>query len=255
MADRRFNVGVQLHPQHCTMEQLRDAWTRAEALGVDSLWTWDHFYPLFGEPEGAHFEGTTVLAAMAATTSSPSLGLMVGCNSYRNPELMADIHRTIDHISGGRVYLGIGSGWFEKDYEEYGYEFGTAIERLHALRDALPRVKARVAKLNPPPIGKLPIMIGGAGEKVTLKLVAEYGDAWNTFGPVENWSKKNEILNDWCEKVGRDPSAIERTLCAGVEDIPNLDAFVEAGVQHVILMSSPPYDFAPLEQILAIAEG
>src|SRR4051812_40188331 len=163
MADRRFKVGVQLHPQHCTMDELRSAWMAADALGVDSIFTWDHFYPLYGEPEGPHFEGTTVLAAMAATTSNAMLGLMVGCNSYRNPELMADLHRTIDHISGGRAYLGIGSGWFEKDYVEYGYDFGTAGERLRRLDDDLDRLRARITKLNPQPLGRLPILVGGSG--------------------------------------------------------------------------------------------
>jgi len=164
MSERRFRVGVQLHPQHCTIDELRGAWERADRLGVDSIWTWDHFYPLYGPADGNHFEGTTLLAAMAVTTSRARIGLMVGCNSYRNPELMADVHRTIDQLSGGRAYLGIGSGWFERDYAEYGYEFGTARGRLDRLAEDLPRMKDRLAQLTPP-TGRRPADPGRRGRR------------------------------------------------------------------------------------------
>jgi len=251
---RTAKIGVQLHPQHCTMDQLRTAWMRADEMRLDSIWTWDHFYPLYGDDSGPHFEGMSLLAAMAATTTHAQLGLMVTCNSYRNPELLADMYRTIDQISGGRVYLGIGSGWFEKDYTEYGYDFGSAIGRLNQLANDLPRLKARLARLNPAPTGSLPILIGGSGEKVTLRIVAEQADAWNTFGPPENFAKKNAILDDWCAKLGRDPSEVERTVCVGIEDVDRFDAYVEAGATHLImmhgtLMSGGEFDFAAVERL------
>jgi len=255
MTERSFKVGVQLHPQHCPIDEFRAAWMAADELGVDSIWTWDHFYPLYGEPDGDHFEGTTLLAAMAATTTTAKLGLLVGCNSYRNPELFADIHRTIDQISGGRLYLGIGSGWFERDYDEYGYEFGTAVGRLRQLDTDLDRIKARLAKLNPQPAGKLPILIGGAGEKITLRIVAEKADAWNTFGPPESFAKKNAILDDWCAKVGRDPSEIERTVAISADEVDNWAAFLEAGATHLIVMTGNPFDLSPLKTLIAAAEG
>jgi probable F420-dependent oxidoreductase len=249
----RFRVGVQLHPQATTIDELRGAWRAADALGVDSIWTWDHFYPLYGDPDAAHFEAWSLLAAMAVDTQHARVGLLVGCNSYRNPDLLADMARTVDHLSGGRLNLGIGSGWFERDYDEYGYDFGTAGGRLRALGDALPRIKARLAKLTPGPVGPLPILIGGGGEKVTLRLVAEHANAWNSFGPPESYAHKNAVLDQWCAEIGRDPSEIERTVGVGGHEVDDAEAFLDAGATHLIVMTGHPYDLAPVERLLALA--
>src|SRR5581483_10436078 len=162
-----------------------------------------------GEKDGPHFEGWTLLTAMAMLTTRAEVGCLVTCNGYRNPNLLADMARTVDHISAGRLILGIGAGWNQRDYDEYGYEFGTPASRLKELGNSLPIIKARWEKLNPPPVRNIPILIGGGGEKVTLKLTARYADLWNGFGPPENWQRKNEILTNWCHEVGRDPAAIE----------------------------------------------
>lgn len=247
----RFKAGIQLRPQHTDTTSLRRAWEQADELGVDTIWTWDHFYPLYGEPDGAHFECWSLLAAMAVTTQHAKFGALVTCNTYRNPELLADIARTVDQLSGGRLILGIGSGWFQRDYDEYGYEFGTAPGRLQELKAALPRINARLEKLNPKPAGDLPLMIGGSGEKVTLRLVAQYADMWNTFGPVENFAAKNAILNDWCAKEGRDPKAVERTVMIGNDEIPNVQAYLDAGAEHIIIGGDHPFDMGPLKDLLA----
>ena len=221
-------------------------------MGVDSIWTWDHFYPLYGDPEETHFEGYTLISAMAADTCHASVGALVTCFSYRNPQLLADMARTIDHISNGRFVLGLGSGWFERDYVEYGYEFGTAIGRLKALEAGLPVIKARLAKLNPQPVrGSIPIMIGGSGEKVTFRIVAEHADQLNTFGDPATVRHKNDVLNEWCAKIGRNPKEIERTIAVDPKELERAEEYAEAGADHLIAMIGSPFDFTAVEKALA----
>lgn len=252
---RRFRVGVQLHPQATTVDALRDAWRAADALEVDSIWLWDHFFPLYGDPNAAHFEAYSLLAAMAADTQHAHIGALVTCNSYRNPNLLADMARTIDHVSHGRFVLGIGAGWFERDYEQYGYEFGTARSRLQALEDSLHTICDRFGRLEPPPQGPLPILVGGSGEKVTLWLVAEHADAWNAFGPPEQYARKNAVLDDWCAKVGRNPRQIERTVAIRPAEVDDWQAYVDAGAEHLIVMTGAPFELEPVRRLLELAAG
>jgi probable F420-dependent oxidoreductase len=248
-----IRVGVQIRPQHTTYAAFAEAVRQCEALGVDSLWTWDHFYPLFGDSDGPHFEGWTLLTAIATLTTRVEFGALVTCNTYRNPNLLADMARTIDHISGGRLIFGIGAGWFERDYNEYGYEFGTAPDRLRALSRSLPIIKERWAKLNPPPVrNPIPILIGGGGEKVTLKLTAQHADLWNGFGPPENYQRKSQILDDWCRQLGRDPASIERTAMIGTHD---LDAMHEAGATHMLLGFNNLSELKEVERLVTWREN
>lgn len=242
----RCKVGVQLWPQHTSIAALRDAARRIDAAGLDSLWTWDHFYPLSGEPDGDHFEGWTLLTAMACDTERVTVGLLVASTGYRNPHLMADMARTLDHVSGGRAVLGVGAGWFQRDYDEYEYPFGTAGARLHDLEGDLFRMRKRIAGLRPAPIGRLPVLIGGGGEKVTLRIVARFADMWNGYGPPEDFARKNALLDDWCERLGRDPAEIERTVHVGVHEVDEIGAYREAGAQHIIVRLADPFDLDPV---------
>jgi probable F420-dependent oxidoreductase len=248
---RRFKVGFHFYQEHTTVPQLRAVWREVDSLGVDSIWPLDHFFPINGDPNGAAFDGWTLLAAMAIDTQHAHLGVMVTGNPYRNPDLLADMARTVDHLSGGRAILGVGGGWSERDFREYGYHFGPPGERLRQLEESLQRIRTRLPRLNPPPIGPLPVLIGGAGEKVTLRLVAQHADMWNTFGPLEHWAAKNAILDDWCARVGRDPGQIERTVfLTDPAELDHLDDYLAAGAQHVILGSAAPYDLGLLQALL-----
>jgi probable F420-dependent oxidoreductase len=250
----RVTIGVQIIPQHGDFEAMRRAWIEADALGVDRIYNWDHFFPLSGDRNGKHFESLTVQAAMAAVTKKAEISSLVICNSYRNPNLLADMARTIDHISGGRFVLGIGSGWFQTDYDEYGYEFGTAGSRLRDLARALPIIKARWERLNPPPLRRIPILIGGGGEKVTLRIVAEHADMWHAFGDPATMKHKSDVLDDWCSQVGRDPAAIQRstTIRRLTGDRGDPDDFLELGfTDFVVSVQGPDWDLAPLEDALA----
>ncbi|HTW11361.1 MAG TPA: LLM class F420-dependent oxidoreductase [Solirubrobacteraceae bacterium] len=248
-----IRVGVQIQPQHASFEQMLQAFREAESLGADSIYTWDHFYPLYGEPDGKHFEGVVALTALAAVTERAKVGALVFCNSYRNPQLLANVHGSIDNLSGGRVILGIGAGWFERDYEEYGYEFGTAPERLRALGRDLPLIKERLAKLNPRPVGPMPIMIGGAGEKVTLRLVAEHAQMWHSFGDLDVYQAKSAILAEHCARIDRDPDSIERIwgVHEGVHE--KADGLADAGVSEITIGiggSESGYDLGPVRELI-----
>jgi probable F420-dependent oxidoreductase len=242
-------IGVQLSQQDTTVDELRRAWREADDMGVDSIWVWDHFFPLSGDPNANHFEAYSLLGALAIDTHRARFGALVTCYPYRNPNLLADMARTLHQTSGGRFILGIGSGWYERDFRDYGYEFGTPISRLRALEHGLPVIKARLAELHPP-AADMPILVGGSGERVTLRLVAEHADAWNTFGPAASFHRKSQVLDEWCADVGRDPAEIERTVAINPGEVGALEAYVDAGAEHVIVMMYPPYDLGPVQQLL-----
>jgi F420-dependent oxidoreductase-like protein len=231
--DTRLKFGILAWNQYTDWPSLRDAGVLVDELGYDSLWTWDHVYPIVGDPHGPMFEGYVTLAAWAALTTRVTLGLMVGANTFRNPALVAKTVTSLDHVSDGRAYLGIGGAWFETEHTAFGIPFGSSPgERLNWFDEAVELIRSMLhdeetsargrfyhatnLRNNPPPLQRhLPILIGGSGERKTLATVARYADAWNTGGDIERVRHKDEVLRRWCEEVGRDQSEIERTVQGG----------------------------------------
>ena len=228
MTDAR--LGVLLWSQATSWDDFERAAIRVDELGYDSLWTWDHLYAIFGDPLQPIFEGYTTLAAWAKVTSRARLGLLVGANTFRNPGLVAKTVVTIDHVSGGRAILGIGGAWFEREHTAHGIAFGSGHgERLTWMDESVAAIRGLLdgesvtsapgghyafseLLLLPRPVqDHLPIMIGGSGERKTLRTVAAYADQWNAMGSVEKLRHKVEVLHRHCDAVGRDPAEIEMT--------------------------------------------
>jgi F420-dependent oxidoreductase-like protein len=233
VTDTRVKLGVLIWPQYTDWQPMIDAAKRADELGYDSLWTWDHLYPIVGSPEGPIFEGYMTLAGFACATRRPTLGLMVGANTFRNPAHTAKLATTLDHMSGGRAVLGLGGAWFETEHKAYGLDFGSGFgDRLNRLDEAVAVIRSMLhgrpatargkyyrmdnVRNDPRPVdGHLPILIGGGGEKKTLRTVARYADAWNIGGPVDRVRHKLDVLRRWCDEFGRDPDQIEKTFQGG----------------------------------------
>jgi F420-dependent oxidoreductase-like protein len=201
----------------------------AESLGFDSLWVYDHFHNV---PRPAHetvFECWSTIAAISQRTNRIRLGQMVGCNSYRNPGLLAKVTSTIDVMSGGRLEWGIGAGWYENEYRAYGYDFPKPKDRIGMLRESVEIVlsmwtesettyKGKYYELNrancdPKPVQRPtpPVWIGGGGEQLTLRVVAQHAHCSNFGGQPDEWARKRNVLFDHCRAVGRDPGDIRMT--------------------------------------------
>jgi alkanesulfonate monooxygenase SsuD/methylene tetrahydromethanopterin reductase-like flavin-dependent oxidoreductase (luciferase family) len=227
----QLSFGILLWNQATDWPSYLDAARRVDRLGYAHLWAWDHLYAIFGDPYQPIFEGWTSLAAAGMVTEQTRLGLLVGANTFRNPGLVAKTATTLDHLSHGRAILGLGGAWMEPEHTAYGIEFGSGFgERLTWLDESVGACRALLdgqsvtsggtghyhfndLRLAPLPAQRhLPIMIGGSGEKKTLRTVAKYADMWNGMGPVDVMRHKIEVLRDHCEAVGRDPSEIEFTL-------------------------------------------
>jgi alkanesulfonate monooxygenase SsuD/methylene tetrahydromethanopterin reductase-like flavin-dependent oxidoreductase (luciferase family) len=225
-----FRFGIMLASQAATWPDMLAAARRVDRLGYDHLWTWDHLHAIVGERLQAIFEGYVVLGAWAAATERARLGLLVGANTFRNPGLVAKSIATLDHVSNGRAIAGLGAAWFEYEHEAHGIPFGESVgERLAWLDEAAAALRTlldggrvtspagghyafRDLEHRPPPIqARVPIMIGGGGEKKTLRTVARHADYWNVSAPPAMLARKNAILDEHCAAVGRDPAAITRT--------------------------------------------
>ena len=297
-----MRFGIQTGPQNTGWQELVDVWQTVDGLKFDTAWTFDHFFPIFADPTGSQLEGWTALTALAMKTEHVRVGTLVTGITYREPAVLAKIGATLDVITGGRLVMGIGAGWFELEHQALGIPFYTTAERIKRLGEACEVIlrmwtqeaasfdgayyQLKDAYCNPKPVQKPhpPIMIGGSGEKLTLKMVAKYADEWNAFGTPDEVRHKIEVLDGHCQAIGRDVNTIEKSVGIplvmtrdsgkldgmlaemgrrrgiGLEEardsmlwgspdqvIAKLEAYREVGVTHMIFSQRAPYDIAMLE--------
>lgn len=225
------SLGVHVGQQAASMAELRSLWRRLDGAGVDWISVWDHLYE--APPAGGtvdHFEALATLGALAADTSRARLGCLVFCVLYRNPGLLAKAATTLDHISGGRFELGLGAGWHEPEAAAFGYDFPPVGRRLDQLEEAIPLIRSLLtedrtthtgehfrtvdASCLPAPVQeRLPIWIGGTGEKRTLRIAAKHADGWNAaYVGADRYAELNAVADRWCEAEGRDPATLRRSI-------------------------------------------
>ncbi|MFT4037105.1 MAG: LLM class F420-dependent oxidoreductase [Thermomicrobiales bacterium] len=259
--------GIKTSPQHTTYEDIVRVWREADATPVfEHAWLFDHLNPIQGDLDGPCLEGWTTLAALAAETERLRLGLMVAGNTYRHPAVHAHMAATVDVISGGRLDFGVGAGWNVYEHESMGIPLYPPGERIRRLGEAcaLTRMlwtqdlttfdgryyQLKDARLAPKPVQRPypPIVIGGSGEQLTLRVVAEHADIWNFSGTdVETFRHKHGVLREHCAAIGRDPAEIEVSVQTRVDydDLPGsiaaLQPLIDAGATHLILMLAAPY--------------
>ena len=264
--------------QTWTWPEMRDRWQWFESLGFDSLWLPDHFVPT-ARPEGPFFEAWTLLAALATQTERARIGIMVSSNTFRHPSLLAKQAVTLDHVSNGRLELGVGAGWFRDEHEMFGLDFpetGELVDRFAETLDLLDRYLSnditsfageyyslKDAPNRPAPIQRPrpPLVLGAHGPRM-IRLAARYADTWNSRGTPDEMRQRNAAMDDACRRYGRDPAAVKRSLLYVVAQMPDeqpwdsVDAFEdfvgrfgEAGVQEFIFQPPPPERFEIVERV------
>ena len=289
--------GVHTGLQRTTTGELIELWRQIEDLGFDWISIWDHFYAADGTGDPDNLEAIVTHAALAASTSRVRCGSLVYSAGYRHPAVLAKAMATLDQLADGRVTLGLGGGWLAQEYRDYGIPFGTAGERLALLRESIQCIRGLLtqdvtdfagehvtltgARCEPKPVqARLPIWVGGGGERVTLRIVAEHADGWNIpFVSPEEWARKSAVLDEHCAAVGRDPGDVTRSVNVGMafteeelaaqfgaiaefvrpgvltgstqEVIDRVGAYVEAGAEWVILAMRSPFDRDGLERFAA----
>mgnify|MGYP003338454423 CR=1 FL=1 len=291
----RFGVHTGL--QHTSIAELQTLWQRIEALGFDWISIWDHFYAADATGDPHCLEAVVAHAALAAATTRVRCGSLVYSAGYRHPALLANVMATLDQLAGGRITCGLGAGWMQHEYRAYGIEYGTPAERLRKLEESIRCVRSLLredtsdfageyfqltaARCEPKPVQEhLPIWVGGGGEKVTLRICAQWADGWNVpfIGPAD-WAAKARVLDAHCERIGRDPSDITKSVnvaLVGSEEqlqtqfgrladsvrptvftgtsqqmIDHAAAFAEAGADYVILAVRAPFDRDAIERFAA----
>jgi F420-dependent oxidoreductase-like protein len=277
VAPGKLRFGVQTAPQMVTYKEMADVWREADELGYDALFAFDHLMPISGDPKGPCFEGWTILSSLAGKTSRAKVGLLVTGNTYRNPALVAKMAATVDHATEGRLILGMGAGWFEREHEAYGFPFYTPGKRARRLVEAIEVIKLlftqdessfdgkyytlKNAPFAPKSVQKPhpPILIGGMGPKVIQPLAARSADIWHFFvreGGAEQAKRLVTRFNEICRKEGRAPTEVQKSTSLGGEDLAlpskklreRVRALADAGVGFLILSLRAPYDRAVLRR-------
>lgn len=279
-----LRFGIHTGQQNTTFPELLQLWQQAEGLGLEWASVFDHFMPIFTDPNGSCFEGFTTLAALAAQTVKLRCGIVVSGVTYRNPVLVAKAAVTVDHVSRGRMELGLGAAWYDHEHQGYGWEFPSVGTRMDMLEEACTIVKSlftqerttfegthfqiQDAPFEPKPIGKIPLWIGGGGEKRTLRAVARFADGWNYFlTSPEDYARKSELLEAHCQEFDRNPEEIRRALIVranldpreSAEDeqtfqgtakglVERLKPFRDLGARDFLLLARPPVNRPTLEQ-------
>jgi F420-dependent oxidoreductase-like protein len=270
MTKHPIRFGFQSGQQNVTWERMRDVWGKIDAWGYDSLWAFDHFYPIFTpDPAGPCMENWMLLSALSQHTRRARIGALVNSNTYRNPCLTAKMAATLDHVSGGRLNLGLGAGWYELEHRSFGIDFKTVRGRLEALDESCQIIKGMFtqdrttvegkhyhvvdAVCNPKPLQKphIPLMIGGRGEKSLLKIVAKHADMWNTMhaNPAEI---EKTIMMPLCYKASKEreqmisgvvasmaritlEQARDRIMIGGKDEcLDKIAQYAKVGVTHFI---------------------
>ncbi|HMG34134.1 MAG TPA: LLM class F420-dependent oxidoreductase [Blastocatellia bacterium] len=300
---RKIRFGIQTPQQMTTWENLRSTWKLIEQLGYDTAWLFDHFFPILADPAGPCFEGWIGLTALAAETTMTQVGILVTGNTYRNPAVLAKMAATLDHTSGGRLVMGLGAGWFELEHRAFDIPFYTTAQRINRCDESIEIIKRlwtedtvdfdgqyyrlSGARCDPKPLQRPrpPLMIGGSGEKLMLRVIARHADQWNTFGPPELFRHKIGVLKEHCASVGRKfedievswagtmlvtesaaeksetvaamarafgapPEAVEPGLLVGSpsELRDRIHRYIEIGVTHFIGIANPPFNHDSLRR-------
>lgn len=265
-SDRTLRFGIQTYPQNTTYADILQVWREADELGFDTAFAFDHFIPFGADPNGPCFEGWTLLSALAAQTKRVKVGLLVTGNTYRHPALLAKMAATVDQVSHGRLIVGVGAGWYEREHTAYGIPFSTRSGRAKQFAEAVQILKLLFTQDRTTFAGKYyqlkdapfspkavqqphpPILIGGMGPKIIQPLAARYADMWDFFvGSPEQARQICDNFDAICQRVGRDPREIEKSTSlqlAGNSDRlrERIQAFADAGIGHFVFALSPPFD-------------
>jgi len=271
----RLRFGIKTAQQHTNYADMLAVWRAADAVEVfEHAWLFDHFIPIAGDPDGPCLEGWTLLAALAAQTRRIRVGHMVNGNTYRHPAVLANMGATLDIISNGRFDMGIGAGWNELEHTSYGIELLPPGKRLSQFEEACEVIRLlwtqkyadfegtyyqlKQARCEPKPVQRPypPIVIGGSGERRTLRIVAKYADVWNfAGGPVDQFRHKLAVLEEHSRAVGREFASIEKSVQLPVtyDDLPGYIAstreYIAAGANHIIFNLRWPYPAGIIERL------